>query len=47
MRRRERLIDAAKAACAVTPSGFQSVTDAEGGDTIYLSAIDRHGISCP
>ena len=40
---RAKLIDAAKAACAVTPSEFQSVTDAEGGDTIYLSAIDRHG----
>ena len=40
---RAKLIDAAKAACAVTPSEFRSVTDAEGGDTIYLSAIDRHG----
>ena len=27
----------------MTPSEFRSVTDAEGGDTIYLSAIDRHG----
>ena len=40
---RAKLIDARKAACTVTPSEFQSITDAEGGDTIYLSAIDRHG----
>jgi gamma-glutamyltranspeptidase/glutathione hydrolase len=40
---RAKLIDAAKASCAASPSEFRSVTDAEGGDTIYLSAIDRHG----
>ena len=40
---RAKLIDPAKAACEVTPSEFRTVTDQEGGDTIYLSAIDRHG----
>ena len=41
---RAKLIDARKAACAVTPSEFQSITDAQGGDTIYLSAIDRRQV---
>lgn len=40
---RAKLIDSAKAACVVAPSEFRSVTDADGGDTIYLSAIDRDG----
>ena len=40
---RAKLIDAQKAACVVTPSEFRTVTDAEGGDTIYLSVIDRDG----
>lgn len=41
--KRAERIDMSRAACSVTPSEFESVTDAEGGDTIYLSAIDRHG----
>ncbi len=40
---RAKRIDAAKAACAVTPSEFRTITDAEGGDTIYLTTIDRDG----
>jgi gamma-glutamyltranspeptidase/glutathione hydrolase len=40
---RARLIDPAKAACSVTPSTFGGLTDGEGGDTIYLSVIDRDG----
>ena len=40
---RAALIDPAKAACAVQPSKFGGLTDSEGGDTIYLSVIDRDG----
>jgi gamma-glutamyltranspeptidase/glutathione hydrolase len=40
---RARLIDLAKATCSVTPSEFRTVTDAEGGDTIYMSAVDKEG----
>jgi gamma-glutamyltranspeptidase/glutathione hydrolase len=40
---RAKLIDMAKAQCAVTPSELRSVTDAEGSDTIYMSAIDKDG----
>jgi gamma-glutamyltranspeptidase/glutathione hydrolase len=40
---RAKLIDAGKAACNVTPSAFSGLTDGEGGDTIYLSVIDRDG----
>jgi gamma-glutamyltranspeptidase/glutathione hydrolase len=40
---RAKKIDMAKARCAVTPSEFRSVTDAEGGDTIYMTAIDKDG----
>jgi len=40
---RTSLIDPGKAACAVAPSEFRTITSAEGGDTIYLSAIDRNG----
>jgi len=40
---RATLIDPAKAACAVQPSAFGGLTDSEGGDTIYLSVIDRDG----
>jgi gamma-glutamyltranspeptidase/glutathione hydrolase len=40
---RAKLIDAAKAACTVEPSTFSGLTDGEGGDTIYLSVIDRDG----
>ena len=42
-KRRAALIDAAKAACAVEPSSFGGLTDGEGGDTIYLTVIDRDG----
>jgi gamma-glutamyltranspeptidase / glutathione hydrolase len=40
---RAKLIDPAKAACSVEPSSFDGLTSAEGGDTIYLAAIDRDG----
>ena len=40
---RAKLIDPAKAACAVEPSKFSGLTDGDGGDTIYLSVIDRDG----
>lgn len=40
---RSKLIDAAKAACTVQPSKFAGLTDGNGGDTIYLSAIDQDG----
>ncbi|MEM8766810.1 MAG: gamma-glutamyltransferase family protein [Pseudomonadota bacterium] len=40
---RAKLIDAKQAACAVSPSEFRTITTAKGGDTIYLSAIDRDG----
>ena len=36
-------IDVEKAQCRVMPSMFDSITGVEGGDTIYLSAIDREG----
>ena len=42
-KRRAALIDPAKAACAVEPSSFGGLTDREGGDTIYLTVIDRDG----
>ena len=40
---RAKLIDPAKAACTVEPSKFSGLTDGHGGDTIYLSVIDRDG----
>jgi gamma-glutamyltranspeptidase/glutathione hydrolase len=40
---RAKLIDPAKAACSVTPSTFSGLTDSHGGDTIYLSVIDKEG----
>jgi gamma-glutamyltranspeptidase/glutathione hydrolase len=40
---RAALIDPAKAACAVEPSKFAGLTESGGGDTIYLSVIDRDG----
>ncbi len=40
---RAKLIDPAKAHCSVTPSELRSITDAEGGDTIYMSVIDKDG----
>ena len=40
---RAKLIDPAKAACSVEPSVFDGLTNSPGGDTIYLSAIDKEG----
>ena len=40
---RARLIDPRKAACDVQPSRLPGLTTSSGGDTIYLSAIDRDG----
>ncbi len=40
---RARLIDPARAACTVEPSRFSGLTDGGGGDTVYLSVIDRDG----
>ena len=40
---RARLIDPAKAACAVEPSVFDGLTNTAGGDTIYLSVVDKDG----
>src|SRR6266851_2735742 len=42
-RERARLIDPASAARAVEPSVFDGLTTSAGGDTIYLSVIDRSG----
>ena len=42
-RARARLIDPAKAACSVEPSVFDGLTNSPGGDTIYLSTIDKEG----
>ncbi len=41
--KRAQLIDPAKAACSVKPSQFAGLTSSAGGDTIYLSVIDRDG----
>ena len=41
--RRAKLIDPSRAQCAVTPSEFKSVTETAGGDTIYMSVIDKDG----
>jgi gamma-glutamyltranspeptidase / glutathione hydrolase len=40
---RARLIDPRKAACNVQPSVLPGLTTSNGGDTIYLSVIDRDG----
>ncbi len=40
---RAKLIDPSRAQCSVTPSEFPGVTDAEGGDTIYMTVIDKDG----
>jgi gamma-glutamyltranspeptidase/glutathione hydrolase len=40
---RARLIDPAKAASRVEPAVFDGLTSSTGGDTIYLSAIDKEG----
>ena len=42
-RERARLIDPRRAATRVDPAVFDGVTNRSGGDTIYLSAIDRDG----
>src|SRR6185436_18226507 len=41
--RRARLINPAKAACTVEPSTLDGLTTSPGGDTIYLSVIDKDG----
>jgi gamma-glutamyltranspeptidase/glutathione hydrolase len=40
---RARLISPTQAAAQVAPSAFDGVTNRAGGDTIYLSVIDREG----
>jgi gamma-glutamyltranspeptidase/glutathione hydrolase len=40
---RATAINAAKAACAVTPGRLDGVTNAQGHDTIYMSVIDKDG----
>ncbi|MBI4477624.1 MAG: gamma-glutamyltransferase, partial [Acidobacteria bacterium] len=40
---RAKLINPATAACAVEPSEFSGLTSSHGGDTIYLTVIDRDG----
>ncbi|MEO8315761.1 MAG: gamma-glutamyltransferase [Pseudomonadota bacterium] len=40
---RAALIDPEEAACDVEPSKFNGLTEGHGGDTIYLSVIDREG----
>src|SRR5204863_7143648 len=40
---RARLIELAKAAGRVEPSGCDGLTNRAGGDTIYLSVIDKDG----
>ena len=40
---RAKLIDPAKAACHVEPAKLPGITDAQGNDTIYMSAIDKDG----
>jgi gamma-glutamyltranspeptidase/glutathione hydrolase len=40
---RAKLIDPAKAACNVLPDTLAGITDAQGNDTIYMTAIDKDG----
>ncbi|HEY5218830.1 MAG TPA: gamma-glutamyltransferase, partial [Gemmatimonadaceae bacterium] len=40
---RAKLINPTKATCAQAPSEFSSITDRKGGDTIYLTVIDKDG----
>ncbi len=40
---RAKLIDAARAKCDVEPSRFPGITNAEGGDTIYMTVVDKDG----
>src|SRR5205085_8010923 len=42
-RERARLIDQSRAADRVEPSILQGLTTSPGGDTVYLSAIDKDG----
>ena len=42
-RERARRIDPCRAARSVEPSVFDGLTNAVGGDTVYLSVIDRRG----
>lgn len=42
-RRRAALIQPDQAACSVAPSTFEGLTSTGGGDTIYLSVVDRDG----
>jgi gamma-glutamyltranspeptidase/glutathione hydrolase len=41
--RRAKQVDMAKAACEVAPDRLAGLTDAKGGDTIYLSVVDKDG----
>jgi gamma-glutamyltranspeptidase / glutathione hydrolase len=41
--RRAKQVDMAKAACGVAPDRLAGLTDAKGGDTIYLSVVDKDG----
>jgi gamma-glutamyltranspeptidase/glutathione hydrolase len=41
--RRAKQVDMAKAACEVAPDRLAGVTDTKGGDTIYLSVVDKDG----
>jgi gamma-glutamyltranspeptidase/glutathione hydrolase len=41
--RRAQLINQTKAACAVEPSTLDGLTTPPGGDTIYLSVVDKDG----
>jgi gamma-glutamyltranspeptidase/glutathione hydrolase len=40
---RAKLIDPAKAACTVDAGELDGVTNSEGGETIYLSVVDKDG----
>jgi gamma-glutamyltranspeptidase/glutathione hydrolase len=40
---RAKQIDMAKAACTVAPDRLAGLTDSTGGDTIYLSVVDKDG----
>jgi gamma-glutamyltranspeptidase/glutathione hydrolase len=42
-RARAECIDSSRAATRVEPSAFAGLTNSTGGDTVYLSVIDRHG----
>ena len=41
--RRAKQVDMAKAVCEVAPDRLAGLTDAKGGDTIYLSVVDKDG----